>query len=211
MANKSKISFLVQTALLTAIIILMAITPLGYAIKVGSLSVTLLILPVAIGASASGAKSGAILGAAFGITSFIQCLGADFLGTLAFNISPVLCFIMCIVTRTIAGTAAGLVSSAMKRSQMQVLRYILTAVTASLLNSILFLSSLYFFFAEKMMESDSFRQVMSDSNAAGKTFFAFIIAPSIINVIAEAITNTAASSAIMAALSKSKLIKNNQE
>ena len=207
MANKSKISFLVQTALLTAVIIVMAITPLGYAIKIGSLSVTLLILPVAVGASASGAKSGAILGAAFGITSFIQCLGTDFLGTLAFNISPVLCFVMCIVSRVIAGTTAGLVSSAMKNSKMQLVRYIFTALTASLLNSVLFLSSLYFFFAEKMMESDSFRQMMSDSNAAGKTFFAFIIAPSIINVIVEAIINTIASSAIMTALSKSRLIK----
>ncbi len=211
MAGKSKTFFMVQTALLTAIIIVMSITPLGYTIKVGTLVVTLLILPVAIGASTSGAKSGAILGAVFGITSFIQCMGADFLGTLAFNISPFLCFVMCIVTRTIAGTLAGFVSSSMKKTKIQIVRYILTAATASLLNSILFLSSLYFFFAEKMMASDSFRQFMSENNAAGKTFFAFIIAPSIVNVIAEVITNTIASSAIMTALSKSRLIKNNQE
>lgn len=203
--NNNKTLFLVQTALMTAIIIVLAFTPLGYAIKIGALAVTLIILPVAVGASISGVKSGAILGTVFGITSFAQCLGGDFLGALAFSISPVLCFIMCIITRLIAGAAAGAVSTGLKNIKAQPVRYALTGLTASLLNSVLFLSSLYFFFSSKMMQDQSFTEALKEGGAT--TFFAFIIAPAIVNVIAEAVINSSLTAVIMTALRKSGLVK----
>lgn len=202
---KNKTLFLVQTALMAAIIVVLAFTPLGYAIKIGALAITLIILPVAVGASISGVKSGAILGTVFGITSFAQCLGGDFLGALAFSISPVLCFIMCIVTRLIAGAAAGAVSTGLKNINKQPVRYALTGLTASLLNSVLFLSSLYFFFGSKMMENQTFTETLGAGETA--TFFALIIAPSIINVIAEAVVNSTFTAIIMTALRKSGIVK----
>lgn len=203
--NNNKTLFLVQTALMTAIIIVLAFTPLGYAIKIGALAVTLIILPVAVGASISGVKSGAILGTVFGITSFAQCLGGDFLGALAFSISPVLCFIMCIITRLIAGAAAGAVSTGLKNIKAQPVRYALTGLTASLLNSVLFLSSLYFFFGSKMMQDQSFTEALEADGTS--TFFALIIAPAIVNVIAEAVINSSLTAVIMTALRKSGLVK----
>ena len=72
----SKTLQMVQLAILLAILLVMAFTPLGY-MKIGPLSVSFLTLPVAIGAVILGPRAALILGAAFGLTSFYQCLGMD--------------------------------------------------------------------------------------------------------------------------------------
>ena len=71
--NKNKFStkYLVEMALLVAIILLMAFTPIGY-IKTAGLEITLIVVPVAVGAVTLGPTAGAILGGVFGITSFIN-------------------------------------------------------------------------------------------------------------------------------------------
>ena len=60
---------MVQIAMLTAIILILAFTPLGY-IRTGGLEITLIVIPVAVGAVILGPVGGMILGAVFGITSF---------------------------------------------------------------------------------------------------------------------------------------------
>ncbi len=65
--------YMVELALMSAIIIVMALTPLGY-IKTPVLSITLLTIPVAVGAMILGPKGGAFLGAVFGATSFAQAI-----------------------------------------------------------------------------------------------------------------------------------------
>ena len=61
--NKNKFStkYLVEMALLVAIILLMAFTPIGY-IKTAGLEITLIVVPVAVGAVTLGPTAGAILG-----------------------------------------------------------------------------------------------------------------------------------------------------
>ena len=59
--------------LLTAVLLVMSFTPLGY-LNIGPLAITLNMIPVAIGAIALGPTGGAILGGVFGMTSFLQCL-----------------------------------------------------------------------------------------------------------------------------------------
>ena len=61
--NKNKFStkYLVEMALLVAIILLMAFTPIGY-IKTAGLGITLIVVPVAVGAVTLGPTAGAILG-----------------------------------------------------------------------------------------------------------------------------------------------------
>ena len=65
--------FMVELALMIAIIIIMSLTPLGY-IRTPGLSITLLTVPVAVGAVLLGPTGGAICGLAFGLTSFYICL-----------------------------------------------------------------------------------------------------------------------------------------
>lgn len=72
MNRSSRTVKLVEMALLVAIILILAFTPLGY-IKTLGLEITLIVVPVTIGAIILGPLGGAVLGAVFGITSFIQC------------------------------------------------------------------------------------------------------------------------------------------
>lgn len=72
MNNKSKTLNMTMTALFMAIIIVMTLVPnLGY-INLVVIKATLLHVPVIVGSIVLGPKSGAILGATFGITSLIN-------------------------------------------------------------------------------------------------------------------------------------------
>ena len=77
--ERKKIVFLAEVAILAALILLMSFTPLGY-LRLPGLSVSLLMIPVAIGAVVVGPAAGAILGCLFGLTSFAQCFMGDVLG-----------------------------------------------------------------------------------------------------------------------------------
>lgn len=65
----SNTRYMVELALMVAIILLMSFTPLGY-VRTPGLSITLLTIPVAVGAIILGPKGGVVCGAAFGLTSF---------------------------------------------------------------------------------------------------------------------------------------------
>ena len=93
-------------AILLAIELLMSFTPIGY-LKLGVTSVTLLPIPVAIGAILLGPIAGGILGGVFGLTSFYQCFGMDALGVILLDISPVGTFVLTVVTRVLMGVAVG--------------------------------------------------------------------------------------------------------
>ncbi|MEG1292370.1 MAG: ECF transporter S component, partial [Lachnospiraceae bacterium] len=56
--------YLVQMALLIAIILIMAFTPIGY-IRTLGMDITLIVVPVAVGAVVLGPMAGTVLGAVF--------------------------------------------------------------------------------------------------------------------------------------------------
>ena len=66
--RRQKTVLLVETAMLAAIVVVMALTPLGY-LRVGPLELTLIMVPVIISAVTCGPTVGAVLGSAFGKTS----------------------------------------------------------------------------------------------------------------------------------------------
>ena len=90
--------FLVELAVLIAIELLLEITGLGY-IKTGFLSFTIMQVPVIVGAIVLGPLAGAILGTAFGLTSFWECFGKDPLGVVLLGARPFSTFILCVVPR----------------------------------------------------------------------------------------------------------------
>lgn len=81
---------LVLTALFTAIIVLMAFTPLGY-IPLVVINATIIHIPVILGALFLGPKKGAFLGFVFGLTSFINNTFKAATAS-AFVFSPVLAY-----------------------------------------------------------------------------------------------------------------------
>ncbi len=86
--RNSKTNELVLTGLFTAIIVIMAFTPLGY-IPLVVINATIIHIPVILGSLFCGPKKGAFLGFVFGFTS---CLKSTIAGTSlsSFVFSPVL-------------------------------------------------------------------------------------------------------------------------
>ena len=72
--NKLSTTQLTILGLMTAILLLMSYTPLGY-LNIGPLAITFNVIPVAIAAITCGPVGGLIVGSVFGLTSFGQCIG----------------------------------------------------------------------------------------------------------------------------------------
>ena len=130
----------VEMALLVAIILLMAFTPIGY-IKTFGLEITLIVVPVTVGAITLGPAAGAVLGAVFGITSFMQCFGMGAFGTMLFSINPLGTAFVCIVPRLLEGLLCGLIFQALKKS-MKNGAYLVASLSCPLLNTLFFMTSL---------------------------------------------------------------------
>ncbi len=141
----SNTRYMVELALMVAIILLMSFTPLGY-VRTPGLSITLLTIPVAVGAIILGPKGGAVCGAAFGLTSFSQSFTTAF-GTMMLSISPVATFITTVVTRTLEGLLCGLIFSALhKNMKTRSSSYYIASLACPVLNTVLFMGSLILFF-----------------------------------------------------------------
>ena len=138
--DRKKIVFLAEIAILAALVLLLSFTPLGY-LRIGPLSLSLLMIPVAIGAVVMGPLAGAILGCLFGLTSFAQCFMGDFLGGILVAANPFFAFVVCVVSRTLAGLVCGLIFKAFKGSH-KVGPVLVANLAASLLNTLLFLGFL---------------------------------------------------------------------
>ena len=176
---------LVLTALLAALIVLMAFTPLGY-LRVGAISVSLLMIPVAIGAlSELGAKGAAILGAVFGITSFVQCFGMDAFGSFVFSLDPAATIIMCIVMRTLAGFLTGLIAKATRR--IGTAGYAVTGLCAALLNTVLFMGTLVICFWNNLVFLDKMNEWGITTETLMRFFGAFVGFNCIFEAIATAV------------------------
>jgi len=145
-SNRSKTLRLTQLAMLSAIIVVMAFTPLGY-LKVGPLSITFLTIPVVLGAILLGPLDGAILGAVFGATSFIQCFGLDVFGTTLLTINPAFTFILCFVPRILIGIVSGYLQKGFVKIRVnQTVSFALSALAGALTNTVFFVGFLILFF-----------------------------------------------------------------
>ncbi len=140
----------VFAAMLSALIILMTFTGIGY-IPIGPLKLTFNVLPVAIGAVLLGPTYGAILGAVFGLSSFFTCFGMDALGVLFLGINPVLLFIMCVVPRILCGWLPALLFKAFPKSTAgELIGSAVCCMLTAVLNTIGFLSLMWIFFGNEL-------------------------------------------------------------
>lgn len=94
-SNRFTTAQLTLLGLMAAILLLMAYTPLGY-LNIGPLAISFNVIPVAISAVVLGPVGGAVAGAIFGLTSFLQCIGvggSSAMGVVLFGINPFFAFI----------------------------------------------------------------------------------------------------------------------
>ena len=194
---------MVQLALFAAIIILMAFTPLGY-IKTPGLSITLLVVPVSVGAIVLGPTAGAILGGIFGITSFIQCFGMDPFGAALLGINPIGTLFLCLVPRILMGWFTGLIFKKINKVDItKSISYAIGSLVGPLLNTALFMVTFIPLFY-KTDYIQGFAETLGTTNV-----FAFLLAFIGINGLIEAIVcfvlGTAVSKAIDVFTKKSGL------
>lgn len=143
--NKEKIYKLTLTAMLTALIFVMAFTPLGY-LKIGAVSITFITIPVVIGAIVGGPSVGTVLGLMFGATSFIQCFGTDAFGMALLGESPVYTAIMCFVPRILMGFFCGLIYKAFSKKNYLKAGTAVTSFCGGFINTVLFVGFLILLF-----------------------------------------------------------------
>lgn len=157
---------LTVTAALAAIIIVMTFTPIGY-LNIGIVEITFLTIPVAIGAIVCGPACGATLGAVFGVTSFMQCLGIGRpspFGMALFSINPLSTALLCFVPRILMGLLAGLIFKAFKKKNGTV-SYAVTALSTGVLNTLFFVGILITCFSTESLTGlqlgENIRQIIA--------------------------------------------------
>lgn len=134
---------LTTLGLLTGILLVMNFTPLGYFRTLG-LSISLMMIPVGIGAMLLGPKAGAWLGFIFGATSFYQALtGSSPFSAMLMNISPIGTFLTCIPTRILMGWLTGVIFLGVhKLDKKKTVSYFVGGFFAAFLNTLFFMGVL---------------------------------------------------------------------
>lgn len=167
--NKEKTVRLTQLGLLSALILIMSFTPLGY-LRVAALEITFITIPVAIGAIVLGPASGAILGVVFGLTSFATCFGISAFGTTLLSIDALSTFAVCVIPRVLTGFLCGYIFKALSKAKPHS-NFVLfaSALSCPLLNTLFFMSGLVLCFYNTPY-IQSFADALGASNP-----FAFII------------------------------------
>ena len=199
MKKKFDTKRLVLLAMLTGILLVMSFTPLGY-LNIGPLAISLNMIPVAIGAAALGPAGGAFLGAVFGITSCLQCVGiggTSAMGMLLFEISPVLTIVQRLIPRILAGWLSGWIYLGMKKVTSTTLSGFVTGLCAALLNTILFMLALVLLFS-----NTEYLQGL----IGGRNILVFICTFVGVNALVEMLAATAVVGTVCSALSRSRLI-----
>ena len=195
--NRSRSTTLL--GLLTAILMVLSMTPLGY-LNIGPLAISFNMIPVAVGAAALGPMGGAVLGAVFGMTSFLQCLGiggSSAMGVILFHINPFLAFVQRFVPRLVTGFLVGYVYRGARKFFKAGIAGGAAGFCAALLNTVLFMGALVLLFGNTQYLTDLM---------AGRNVIVFICTFVGINAVLEMLAATAVTGALCATLEKARLI-----
>ena len=144
--SNGKTRRLAGLALFTAIVVVLQL--LGSFIKVGPFAVSLVLIPIVVGAAVYGVSAGAWLGFVFGVVVTIAT-GADQGGYIMFSARPVMTVLVCLIK----GTAAGLVAGALYRAigkKHALAGVIVAAAAAPVVNTGLFVLAMVLFFQPQL-------------------------------------------------------------
>ncbi len=146
--SSNSVKTLVRLALLSAILLLLEFTNLGY-IKTPGLEFTIMQLPVIIGAIIIGPSAGALLGGVFGLTSFWQCFGKSAFGVVLMQIDPLATFLVCVPTRILMGWLCGVIFKALypaDKTKSKLFSFGFASLAGALFNTVLFIGMLFLLF-----------------------------------------------------------------
>ncbi len=147
MKRQNNLVKMVGIALMMALVVVMqaisSIIP-----PVSGFSISLVLIPVVLGAAIYGPGAGALLGATFGVVVFVNCVtGADPGGAMVFQANPALCFLVVLAKGTLAGLASGWVYKLLKGKNAYV-AMLLAAIVCPVINTGVFVASMLLFFID---------------------------------------------------------------
>lgn len=144
MSKKMSTKTLVLSAVLTALVI--ALQFIGATIKLGPFSISLVLVPIIIGAATCGVWTGAWLGFVFGIVVLISGDAAAFLA-----VNPIGTVITVIAKGTLCGFLSGLVYKLLSNKN-KYFAVITSAVVCPVVNTGVFLLGCLLFFMETIAQ-----------------------------------------------------------
>ena len=202
-SNKFTTLQLTILGLMSGILFLMAYTPLGY-LNIGPLAVTFNVIPVAICAVVLGPTGGAVAGAVFGLTSFLQAMGiggTSALGAALFQINPFLSAVQCFVPRILDGLLIGFIYRGMRKKTNVYASCAVTGFFSAFLNTLFFMTALVVMFGN----TEVIQNLMGGRNVIiGCCMMVGV------NAISEMVSSTIITAAVGTALSKAHLIPASQ-
>ena len=159
--KKHDTRWMVSVALMTAIVIVLANTPLGM-IQLPVIKATTVHIPVILGAILLGPSAGAILGGVFGICSLVSNTMAPTL--LSFAFSPFMsttgipgalkAIWISVGCRVLIGLASGWLWKLLERLKVnQSISLLLTGFVGSMVNTVTVMGSIYFLFAQQYAQA----------------------------------------------------------
>lgn len=138
----------VTLGLFSAITVIMQM--LGYTVKIGTFSLSLVLVPIVVSAVLYGPKFSAIIGAVFGAVTVIGTVtGIDPGAYVLFSASPVITILLCMIKGTLCGLSAGLISASLKNKSKS-LGVLLAAITAPVVNTGIFIITMIVFFRDTL-------------------------------------------------------------
>lgn len=134
-------------ALLMALVIVLQMLG-GVLPPVGGFTISLVLIPIVMGAALYGPLTGALLGAVFGIVVVTGCItGTDVGGAMVFQANPILCIVVVIGKGTLAGLISGFVYAVLKEKH-STFALVLAAALCPVVNTGVFIACMSVFFID---------------------------------------------------------------
>lgn len=204
--NKHDTRFMVSVGLMSAIVVVLANTPLGM-IQLPIVKATTVHIPVIIGAILLGPTAGAILGGVFGVCSLISNTMAPTLLSFAFSpfmsttglIGAIKAIWVSVGCRILIGLAAGWLWRLFKKIRMnQIVSLAVTGFVGSMVNTVAVMGSIYLLFAQQYAQA---------KDVAITAVWGLIIGTVTASGIPEAIAAAVLVAVVTKVLLKSRLLK----
>ena len=144
--NKNVKTMVGISLLIALVVVLQFLT--GMIPPIGGFSISLVLIPIVVGAAVYGPGAGALLGAVFGVIVNINCInGTDLGGAMVFQANPILCIVVVLGKGVLAGLAAGWVYKLLK-GRNAYLAMLCCAVVCPVVNTGVFVTCMLAFFKD---------------------------------------------------------------
>ena len=158
--KKVDIKRMAGIALLMALVVVLQFVS-GMIPSFGGFNLSLVLIPIIMGAAIYGPGAGAILGGTFGAIVYINCVnGIDAGGAMVFQANPILCFLVVMGKGILAGIASGFVYKWLKNKNGYI-AMLCAAIVCPIVNTGVFVLCMMTFFKDVLATWASGGEIIS--------------------------------------------------